>query len=256
MICKNTESPFENMLKKSATKSNHLKENHTDYKSVGNTSTNDRSRSSFKTYKNEDFDNDNDHENKSDNSDISGIDRDISPQTLSKEDDDRFDNGTNKEDKEVIHKERERLKKEEIDREIEIERIRKQESEKLEKEYREKFEKEQKEQRLRFEQELAQRQLEKERIEKERLMDKEREKLEKIEHNKRSIVREPLVEKSEEQLRNRSVIENPKDHKENKGEIVNQMIKKMYNKSPGKINVKRNFMIAQMGEETFKKMIA
>lgn len=33
------------------------------------------------------------------------------------------------------------------------------------------------------------------------------------------------------------------------------MIKKLQNKSPGKINVKRNFLIAQMGQETFKSMI-
>jgi len=33
------------------------------------------------------------------------------------------------------------------------------------------------------------------------------------------------------------------------------MMKKLTNKSPGKINVKRNFMIAQMGQETFKSMI-
>lgn len=33
------------------------------------------------------------------------------------------------------------------------------------------------------------------------------------------------------------------------------MMKKLYNKSPGKINVKRNFLIAQMGQETFKSMI-
>lgn len=56
VLCSNKESSFENLLKKSATK---------EFKSVGQASTNDRSRSSFKTYKNDDF------EDKSDVSDVS-----------------------------------------------------------------------------------------------------------------------------------------------------------------------------------------
>jgi len=53
LICnKNTEMSFENLMKKSVSR---------DYKSIGNASTNDRSRSSFKTY---------DYDDKSDKSDI------------------------------------------------------------------------------------------------------------------------------------------------------------------------------------------
>jgi len=49
---------------------------------------------------------------------------------------------------------------------------------------------------------------------------------------------------------NNSNINNEND--EMKKNMVNKMVKKLYNKSPSKINVKRNFMITQMGEDTFK----
>jgi len=60
---------------------------------------------------------------------------------------------------------------------------------------------------------------------------------------KESVSREPKHEQNEEKKRQ-------------EGNVVNSMIKKLYNKSPGKIHVKRNFMINQMGQETFKRMIS